>query len=181
MNKLAFASLAVVTVCAAACPQVLYPPHEEPPPCGVTASNTVEQADTAAPQLASFIGFVLDDALGGQTCIPGIAADCAEQLEACAGELSAATGTTTTVVIDIENRSQLQVTFVGGLAIDGDCGWSIADGSGFDIDDGTTVPVEVVFTAGAAGVCDSEFVVNVFADNVEGSEVRIPLRATVTE
>ena len=68
---------------------------------------------------------------------------------------------------------------VDSIAIEGDCGWSVTDGGAFNIDAGTTVPVEVTFTAGEVGACDADFVVSAYADNVPSSQVRIPLRATV--
>jgi len=157
----------------AACPRQPSPPTV-PPECGVTI-NTVEQAIQRIPP---YLGFVLDDALGGQTCVPGLAADCAQELEACVGTLSAVAGTTTTVIIDIESQGAASVS-VGSIAIESDCGWSVADGGAFNIDGGTTVPVEVTFVAGEVGSCDAEFIVSANADNVPESEVRIPLRATV--
>jgi len=148
-------------------------------PCGVTAGGGVEQAATVLFQpIPTYLGFVLDEALGGQSCVPGVAEACESELEECVGRLSVLSGTTTIVTVDIESRGQTQVG-VDGIGIDGDCGWSVADREGFRIDGGTAVTVEMTFAAGEVGTCDADFVVSAFADNVPERESRIPLRATV--
>lgn len=177
MKPIAVVVLAVAVSLCAACPQIS-PQPQPPPPCGVTTPSTVEQADRVIERIPAYLGFVLDDALGGQTCVPGVAEDCAEQLDACIGTLSAVTGTTTTVVVDIESRGAVAVS-VESIAIEGDCGCSVVYSDPFFIDAGTTVPVEVTFVAGEVGACDADFIVSAYADNVPSSQVRIPLRATV--
>ena len=171
-----WAPLAVVVACA--------PVDDNPPPdCTVTTPGDTQA--TAIVIEDTYIAFVLDDAIGGQVCVPGVAAVC-ETKPRCSGELDVAVGSTASFNIVVKNstRSHISVDDVF-FAFGTDPAWSFDDaanaGTNFTIYPESSERIVVRVAPQIEGAITAELIVGSDAVNVVDGATSIFLTATGVE
>jgi len=163
----------VAMIAVAGCESAAPGPSDE---CSVAPSSTTQ----ALPAEHGSLALSLGERLGGLFCTLGSTEACQQQLETeCVGVLEAVAGVEESVTIDAVNSGQLDVT-VESVTVTSDCGWRLDDTSGFVVNAGLSVPVDVSFTGREVSVCEGRFAI--VSDEGPTSELgtdAIILRATV--